>query len=115
MTKTLPLSKKLWVYTNYDCNLLCSYCVAESHPRAPRRGIDFATFKRIVDEAQALGVDRIYLTGGEPFILDDIYAMLAYSSDKLPTTILTNGMLFNDRRLNRLVETQIHIFTQMLQ
>ena len=104
MTKSTPLSKKLWVYTNFDCNLRCSYCVAESHPRAPRRGIDFETFKRIVDEALALGVDCIYLTGGEPFILDDIFAMLAYSSDKLPTTILTNGMLFNERRLNRLVE-----------
>jgi MoaA/NifB/PqqE/SkfB family radical SAM enzyme len=104
MMKTTSLSKKLWVYTNFDCNLRCSYCVAESHPRAPRRGIDFATFKRIVDEALALGLDRVYLTGGEPFILDDIYAMLAYSSDRLPTTILTNGMLFNDRRLNRLVE-----------
>ena len=57
-----------------------------------------------MDEALALGVDRFYLTGGEPFILEDIYAMLAYSSDKLPTTILTNGMLFNDRRLNRLLE-----------
>jgi MoaA/NifB/PqqE/SkfB family radical SAM enzyme len=104
MTKTFPLSKKLWVYTNFDCNLRCSYCVAESHPRAPRRGINFETFKRIVDEAMALGVDRIYLTGGEPFILDDIFDMLAYSSDKLPTTILTNGMLFNDRRLKRLIE-----------
>jgi MoaA/NifB/PqqE/SkfB family radical SAM enzyme len=104
-SSNLPqLSTKLWVYTNFDCNLRCSYCVAESHPKAPRRGINFETFKRIVDEALALGVDRIYLTGGEPFIRKDIYEMLAYSSDKLPTTILTNGMLFNDRRINRLIE-----------
>ncbi|MFN2235460.1 MAG: radical SAM protein [Anaerolineales bacterium] len=106
MTNTYPLSKKLWVYTNFDCNLRCSYCVAESHPRAARRGINFETFKRIVDEALALGVDCIYLTGGEPFVLEDIYAMLAYSSEKLPTTILTNGMLFNDRRLKRLIEVK---------
>jgi MoaA/NifB/PqqE/SkfB family radical SAM enzyme len=98
------LSKKLWVYTNFDCNLRCTYCVAESHPRALRREISLKTFERIVDEAVALGLDRIYLTGGEPFVLNHIYEMLAYSSDKLPTTILTNAMLFNDHRLNRLIE-----------
>ena len=26
---------KLWIYTNYDCNLRCTYCVAESHPARP--------------------------------------------------------------------------------
>jgi MoaA/NifB/PqqE/SkfB family radical SAM enzyme len=99
-----PLSTKLWIYTNYDCNLKCSYCVAESHPSAPRRAFHLNTVKRIIDEAAALGFESIYLTGGEPFILSDIYEILAYSSDKLPTTILTNAMLFSDTRLKRLVK-----------
>ena len=99
-----PLSTKLWIYTNYDCNLQCAYCVAESHPRAPRRAIHFNTAKRIIDEAVELGFESIYLTGGEPFILDDIYEILAYSSDKLPTTILTNAMLFSDKRLKKLIK-----------
>jgi len=98
-----PLSTKLWIYTNYDCNLRCSYCVAESHPRAPKRTVSLATVKRILDEAVELGFESIYFTGGEPFILDDIYEMLAYASDRLSTTILTNAMLFRDRRLNQLI------------
>ena len=60
--------------------------------------------KRIVDEAVELDFESIYFTGGEPFILDDIYAMLAYASDKLATTILTNAMLFSERRLQKLTE-----------
>ena len=68
-----PLSTKLWIYTNYDCNLHCSYCVAESHPRAPKRAVSLATVKRIIDEAVELGFESIYFTGGEPFILDNIY------------------------------------------
>ncbi len=96
------LSTKLWIYTNYDCNLWCSYCVAKSHPSAPRRAIHVNTVKRIVDEAVELGFESIYLTGGEPFILRDIYEILAYSSDRLPTTILTNAMLFSDKRLKNL-------------
>jgi len=29
------LLHRLWLYTNYDCNLSCSYCVAESFVRGP--------------------------------------------------------------------------------
>lgn len=103
-TDLSPLSTKLWIYTNYDCNLRCSYCVAESHPKAPRRAIPLNTAKRIVDEAVESGFENIFFTGGEPFILKDIYRMLAYSSAKLPTTILTNAMLIQGRRLEELIK-----------
>jgi MoaA/NifB/PqqE/SkfB family radical SAM enzyme len=93
---------KLWLYTNYDCNLSCSYCVAESSPRAPRRGLGLETVRRLVDEAVALGFEHIFLTGGEPFILDEIYDMLAYASHRVPTTVLTNALLLRGRRLERL-------------
>lgn len=95
---------KLWIYTNYDCNLACTYCVAESHPRAARRGLDLKTVMRLVDEAVPLGFQRILLTGGEPFILDDIFAMIIYASARVPTTVLTNGLLLQGRRLARLSE-----------
>ena len=98
------ISWKLWIYTNYDCNLSCSYCLAESSPRAARRGLSLGTVRQAVDEAVALGFERVFLTGGEPFLLDDVYAMLAYASERLPTTVLTNAMLLRGRRLARLDE-----------
>ena len=97
------LTWKLWIYTNFDCNLRCSYCVAESTPRAPRNGIGLVNAQRLVEEAVALGFKELFFTGGEPFILDEIYAMLAHASAHLKTTVLTNAMLFNRRRLARLV------------
>jgi MoaA/NifB/PqqE/SkfB family radical SAM enzyme len=93
---------KLWIYTNFDCNLSCTYCVAQSSPRAERRAIGLAQVQRLVDEAAELNFARVYLTGGEPFLLDDIYAMLAYAAERLPTTVLTNGMLLKGRRLAQL-------------
>jgi len=98
------LSTKLWIYTNYDCNLRCTYCVAESHPGAPKRSIDLETVKKLVNEAVELEFERIYFTGGEPFVLEDIYEMCAYASDRLSTTILTNAMLFRGRRWDCLEE-----------
>jgi MoaA/NifB/PqqE/SkfB family radical SAM enzyme len=96
------LEWKLWVYTNFDCNIKCAYCVAESTPTTPRNGLELSTVKRLVDEAVALGFREIFLTGGEPFILDDIYEMLAYASARMQTTVLTNAMLLRRKRLEKL-------------
>ena len=96
---------KLWVYTNYDCNLKCSYCVAKSGPTAPRRALGLAKVQRLVDEAVELGFGDIFFTGGEPFILEDIYDMLAYSAQRVKTTVLTNAMLLRGARLEKLVAT----------
>src|SRR5258708_21905448 len=84
---TVDLAWKLWIYTKYDCNLKCSYCVAKSGPNVPRRAIGLANVCRLVDEAVALGFANFFFTGGEPFLLNDIYDMLAYSSERVATMV----------------------------
>jgi MoaA/NifB/PqqE/SkfB family radical SAM enzyme len=56
----------------------------------------------VVDEAVALGFHHFFFTGGEPFLLDEIYEMLAYASARARTTVLTNGVLLSGKRLERL-------------
>jgi MoaA/NifB/PqqE/SkfB family radical SAM enzyme len=97
---------KLWIYTNYDCNLKCSYCVARSGPTAPRRALGMARVQRLVDEAAGLGFADVFFTGGEPLLLEDIYEMLTYSASRIKTTVLTNAMLLRGTRLERLAATQ---------
>jgi MoaA/NifB/PqqE/SkfB family radical SAM enzyme len=96
------LSPKLWLYTNFDCNLSCSYCVTKSTPTTPRRALGLNNVRQLVDEAATLGFRDVFLTGGEPFILDEIYEALAYSSARLRTTVLTNALLLSEKRLDRL-------------
>ncbi len=104
-SNSMPILEwKLWLYTNYDCNLRCTYCVAKSSPNAARRALGLANVQRLVDEAVALGFSDIFFTGGEPFLLPDIYQMLAYSSARVRTTILTNAMLLHGVRLDKLME-----------
>jgi MoaA/NifB/PqqE/SkfB family radical SAM enzyme len=50
----------------------------------------------------SLGFDQVFFTGGEPFILSDIYEMLAYSSARIRTSVLTNAALLRGARLERL-------------
>jgi MoaA/NifB/PqqE/SkfB family radical SAM enzyme len=93
---------KLWIYTNYDCNLTCAYCSVESSPTAPRRALSLTTVQQLIDEAVALDFSEVFFTGGEPFILAEVYDMLAYASARMKTTVLTNAMLLKGPRLDRL-------------
>ena len=93
-----PVGSRLWLYTNFDCNLHCDYCCVRSSPTAPRRELGLARVQRIAREAAKLGVKEIFVTGGEPFLLEDIGEILLASAAAAPTTVLTNGMLFTGRR-----------------
>jgi pyruvate-formate lyase-activating enzyme len=94
-----PVGSRLWLYTNFDCNLHCDYCCVRSSPKVPRRELGLARVRRITSEAAEIGVGEIFVTGGEPFLLTDIGDILASCIAAAPTTVLTNGMLLGGRRL----------------
>jgi pyruvate-formate lyase-activating enzyme len=97
-----PIGSRLWLYTNFDCNLRCDYCCVRSSPKAPRRALGLERVRRIAREAAELGVKEIFVTGGEPFLLADVAEILAACATAAPTTVLTNGMLLAGARLARL-------------
>ncbi|MGL5863939.1 MAG: radical SAM protein [Phycicoccus sp.] len=87
-----PVGHRLWVYTNFDCNLACAYCCAESSPRAASRRLPVDVAVDILDEFRALGGQEVLLTGGEPFMhpgLGDIVA----ATHGLECSVLTNAMI----------------------
>ena len=97
-----PVGSRLWLYTNFDCNLHCDYCCVRSSPKAARRELGFARVQQIASEAVELGVKEIFVTGGEPFLLKDIGDILAACAIAAPTVVLTNGMLLVGWRLEAL-------------
>ena len=80
------------------CNLRCNYCM-------PSEGIDFAKNNQLftIDELARLssilvaqGIDRIRITGGEPFVRKDLMVLLRYLSklsDLKDISITTNATL----------------------
>ncbi|MCU1262667.1 MAG: radical protein, partial [Bryobacterales bacterium] len=97
-----PVGSRLWLYTNFDCNLRCDYCCVRSSPTALRRELGLGRVQRIAREAAELGVKEIFVTGGEPFLMEDIGEILVSCAAAAPTTVLTNGMLFSGRRAESL-------------
>ncbi len=93
---------RLWLYTNFHCNLACDYCCVASSPKAPKRELGADLIGRLISQAADWGVRELYLTGGEPFLLPDIAQIVRNCAAVLPTTLLTNGMLFRGRGLRAL-------------
>ncbi|MEU0337482.1 radical SAM protein [Streptomyces bobili] len=89
---------RLWIYTNFHCNLACDYCAVASSPQAVARSLTVDTFRALVDEAVQAGFTELYLTGGEPFLHPDIVGLLDHASAELPTVVMTNAMLLRGRR-----------------
>jgi pyruvate-formate lyase-activating enzyme/predicted phosphodiesterase len=95
---------RLWIYTNFHCNLRCDYCAVASSPKAAPRSLPAGTFRALVDEAAEAGFTDLYITGGEPFLHPDIIDLLHYAGSQLPTVVMTNAMLLRGHRAARLAE-----------
>ena len=93
---------RLWIYTNFHCNLACDYCAVASSPKARARSLTLEQFRARVDEGIDEGFAELYLTGGEPLLNPDLPDMLRYAVDRLPVVLLTNAMLLRGARLERL-------------
>lgn len=95
------LPGRVWLYSNYHCNLACSYCLTESSPRSSRRELDPATMIQVAQQARALGFTGLGVTGGEPFLLPWLPETVIAMAAELPLVLLTNATLFVGERLER--------------
>lgn len=96
------MPRRLWLYTNYDCNLHCDYCCVVSSPTADPRRLARERIEDLVDQAAVAGFERVFITGGEPLLRPDLPALVAWITERLPLTLLTNAMLLRGPRWDRL-------------
>lgn len=95
------MPRRLWLYTNYDCNLNCDYCCVVSGPMADPRRLPRERIESLVDQAVAAAFERVFITGGEPLIRPDLPDLVAWITRRLPLTLLTNAMLLRGSRWER--------------
>ncbi len=96
------LGGRVWFYSNYHCNLACTYCLTDSAPTSRRRLLDSGDLVRLAGEAAGLGFTSLGITGGEPFLVPDMPRTVARLAEFLPVVVLTNGTLVTDRLLRQL-------------
>ncbi|WP_346318505.1 GTP 3',8-cyclase MoaA [Chitinophaga sp. YIM B06452] len=76
------------------CNLRCTYCMPEKMQFLDRAALlTYGEITRIVQLLAAEGIQRIRITGGEPFLRKDLLSLLEVLSGYCETAITTNGVL----------------------
>lgn len=85
------------------CNLACTHCFVSCSPtNHTHEMLRLAEIEPYLAEAAALGVKEYYFTGGEPFLNPEMEAILAATLEVGPASVLTNGLLLDAERCQRL-------------
>lgn len=83
---------ELWFHTGTTCNLSCAFCFEGSKPGDRRiEPLTLIDARPFIDEACALGVKKFSFTGGEPFVNQEIIAILETALQQRPCLVLTNA------------------------
>ena len=89
----------VWVQvTGTLCNIACRHCFVSAGPKSDSLPVmSRLEVESAIAEAEALGARDAYFTGGEPFLHPEIRAIVDFTLERMPLTILTNAMLIDDR------------------
>lgn len=96
---------RLWLYSNFHCNLACAYCCAASSPHAEPRLMSVETAASAAEQFALQGGRELLITGGEPFLHPDLGALVARTAEHVPVTLLTNAMVYGRGRRREVLES----------
>jgi len=85
-----PYTFVQWLATN-RCNFSCPYCETSSG-KAKDEELTRQEVEALIDDLGAMGVRRLFISGGEPLVRDDIVPVMEYANRRgLCLGIATNG------------------------
>ena len=87
---------RLWFYTNYHCNLQCSYCLTESGPTVRRRELDADAILERAAEATR-DADLVIALGSTLSVYPAASFPLSAAERGVPYIILNRGETDHDR------------------
>ncbi|MBI2222259.1 MAG: methyltransferase domain-containing protein [Acidobacteria bacterium] len=95
--------REFWIQVNDFCNLACEHCLVSSGPDGAK-GLPAPALRSAIDQAEALGAERFYLTGGEPLARADAIELIEdiVGTRQRELVLMTNGTLFKGARLRAL-------------
>lgn len=92
----------LQVHPTKRCNLRCLHCYSSSSPDEAT-ALPFDLLQQLLTDASNMGYNVASFSGGEPLLYEHLQASLAHARRcGMITTVTSNGMLLDERRLNLL-------------
>lgn len=84
----------------HRCPLQCPYCSNPVELERAGNEIDTETWKRVIDEAEAMGILHVHFSGGEPTVRKDLEELVAHAAERgLYTNLITSAVLLDEKRL----------------
>ena len=82
--KRLPMKilKSAYLHVTDHCNLHCLGCYSYVDKRNKRKELSLEEYKEILDKLTAAGVGTLVISGGEPFLREDIDQICKYAKER---------------------------------
>ncbi|MGM5487316.1 MAG: radical SAM protein [Nanobdellota archaeon] len=85
-----------------DCNNRCIMCGHWQDPDRHKKQIDYDTFATLAKDLGEMGIKKIRITGGEPLIHPDLYAIIENAKAQgFFVEVCTNGLLLTEETADR--------------
>jgi len=97
------VSRIIQIHPTLRCNLFCKHCYSSSAPEK-KQGLPSRTLVNILEQAVPLGYNVVSLSGGEPFLYNELEQLVTASrSLGYFNSVTTNGMLLRSQRAGRIL------------
>lgn len=88
------------------CNLNCIHCMESGNHNTNE--LSLKEIEAVIDNLRMLGVYRLVITGGEPFMREDITSILKKTNESyMKAIVFTNGLLITDEIINEIKDYNI--------
>lgn len=96
-----------YLHVTQRCNLSCRFCYSEDEGRNALPDPSLADLLSAVDLLASLGIRRLVISGGEPFLRDDLGGISSRAKQigVAEVVVLTNGLLVTQEAIRPLVDS----------
>jgi radical SAM protein with 4Fe4S-binding SPASM domain len=103
-----PLFIVPWRCT-FACDSKCAHCTSAGKQAFPDE-LDTEAAKRLVDQIHDFGATFFGITGGEPFLREDLFEIIGYARKiGLNVSIITDGHLLDDKAFEGIVKNKVRV------
>jgi len=95
-----------WEITS-ACNLRCRHCYVAAGEKLEKE-LDTSEALRLVEELDMIGVTDITISGGEPFLRNDLWQIVEEIKNReIPFILYTNATLLDEEKIRKLAEYNV--------